>query len=538
MTMNSFNNSSSAAYNKVHGIKAASQQIITSEDLQWEDPEELKNELLPVKPFTEDMLPDSLSNFVFDESYRMQCPPDYIAVALLVTMSSVIGAGCSIRPKQNDTWSVVPNLWGGIIAPPGELKTPALASVVNLLKSLEDDAYNALQEEKKDFEADKMIFTATRSTLESEIKTAVKDRHNKEAAPIDAIKKELIDLEEPIEPKPKRYLTNDSTVAKLTELLASNTRGLLVFKDELTGLLASLDREDREEDKSFYLEAWNGSGSHTTDRIKRGTTRIPNTCLSLLGGIQPDKILSYLAKTVRLNNNDGFVQRFQLLVYPDRVNWEFVDQKPDSIANDKVRATLKALSNSEFINLGAELNENTEIPYFHFSLEAQGVFNTWLVDLQKRKLRSDDESIILEHLSKYRSLLPSLALIFHLSEVINTNKPGKVTAKATQLAINWCDYLESHARRVYGQLAGLSFKAAIRLCNKIKSNALEDGFSARDVQRKGWQYLDTKEAVIDACELLIDANWLKMETLAPGESGGPKRPVYRVNPKAIRRKGS
>jgi hypothetical protein len=38
------------------------------------------------------------------------------------------------------------------------------------------------------------------------------------------------------------------------------------------------------------LEAWNGNSSHDVDRIGRGSIHIPNLCITILGGIQPDKL--------------------------------------------------------------------------------------------------------------------------------------------------------------------------------------------------------------------------------------------------------
>jgi putative DNA primase/helicase len=53
---------------------------------------------------------------------------------------SIIGAGCTVRPKQKDNWTEVPNLWGAIVARPGRLKTPALNQTFRPLRGLEDIA--------------------------------------------------------------------------------------------------------------------------------------------------------------------------------------------------------------------------------------------------------------------------------------------------------------------------------------------------------------------------------------------------------------
>ena len=40
-------------------------------------------------------------------------------------------------------------------------------------------------------------------------------------------------------------------------------------------------------------------------------------CVSLLGGIQPRPLAAYLRETFGRGKDDGLIQRFQLLVYPD-----------------------------------------------------------------------------------------------------------------------------------------------------------------------------------------------------------------------------
>lgn len=76
--------------------------------------------------------------------------PDW---ALFLTTSAMIGTACGIKPKQQDDWMVVPNLWGGLIARPGMLKTPAVAEVMRLIKPLEAAA-------KKSYDAEMMRYLA------------------------------------------------------------------------------------------------------------------------------------------------------------------------------------------------------------------------------------------------------------------------------------------------------------------------------------------------------------------------------------------
>ena len=112
----------------------------------------------------------------------------------------------------------------------------------------------------------------------------------------------------------RRYVVNDSTVEKLGELLNENPNGVLLFRDELSGWLRTMDREGHENDRAFFCESWNGTGSYVYDRIGRGTVYIPAACLSLLGGIQPGPLQGYLQEVFgRGATDNGLIQRFQLM---------------------------------------------------------------------------------------------------------------------------------------------------------------------------------------------------------------------------------
>ena len=65
---------------------------------------------------------------------------------------------------------------------------------------------------------------------------------------------------------------------------------------------------------------------------------------------------------------------------------------------------------------------------------------------RENRLRSGVEPPAIEsHLAKYRSLIPSIALISHLVD----GDRGPVPLDPLERAIRWGTYLESHARRIY-----------------------------------------------------------------------------------------
>ena len=494
----------------------------------WPEPEPIRNELRAVAPLRQEMIPEPFRACLVDISYRMQCPIDFVATAAVAMTGSLIGAGCGIKPKQRDDWLVVPNLWGGVIGRPGMMKTPALAEAFKPLVRLEAQAKEEYDEAMRGYEAALVMHGARKKALEAEMLSAAKGKGNKERN----LEKEYAQLELPVRPVWKRYKTNDSTIEKLSELLSENPRGILYTRDELTGFLVTLDREDRKADRSFHLEGWNGNGSITTDRIGRGTIYTPNLCESIFGGIQPSKLIGYPSQAVRNIENDGLIQRFQLLVFPDEPqDWRLVDQYPDHEAKNRAFMVIETLAKMDFCANGAILEEGEKSPHFHFSPDAQQVFNVWLTAQEEKLRKKSEEPIMTEHFAKFRSLIPSLALIFHLIEVADGAATGAVTLRSVQRAVQWCEYLETHARRIYGLVNDIGIQAATRLASKIQEGVLRDGFTARDVYRKEWGLLDTKELVELAIEELVFAGWLRVEPPAPNPVGRRQLPVIRINPK-------
>ncbi|OGT57591.1 MAG: hypothetical protein A3F14_05565 [Gammaproteobacteria bacterium RIFCSPHIGHO2_12_FULL_43_28] len=494
----------------------------------------------PVVSLHESNFPAPFRDWILDVSERMQCPADYIAITAIVEAAAIIGTGCGIKPKQHDDWLVIPNLWGGLVGHPGKLKSPAVAEALHPLGQLEAAAKKAFDAEFASYLADMELYKAGREALKDALVKSSKQALQRKSSTNDfdtlSLKEKLMQVKEPLKPIWKRYKTNDATIEKLSELLAENPRGLLLYRDELVGLLSSWDREGREGDRAFFLEAWNGYGSLTTDRISRGTVHTENLCLSIFGNIQPAKLAHYLDRAIRGIDNDGLLQRFQLLIYPDQLkHWQLIDRAPNRQAKERANSIFHKLATMDFVREGACKDEGDRYAYYRFNEEAQAFFNEWLSTLEQTQLQKDDPPILLEHLSKYRSLMPSLSLIFHLITVADGQPSQHITVESVRMAWVWVLYLEQHARRIYGMANSIVQQAAIKLGNKILAGELQLIFSVRDIYRKEWTLLENREIVQKACEELVDADWLGVASHQQS-TGRPKSPVYVVNPKLIRDK--
>jgi hypothetical protein len=513
----------------------------TEADGTWPEPKPIIAELKPVPAFDADtLLPDVLRAWIMDEAERMPCPPDFIAAAALVALGSIIGARCAIKPKVRDSWLIVPNLWGGIVGDPSAKKSPAWDAALKPLDRLIAKAREAHSAALADYETDKVVFDAQKDAIEGRIKEAAKKPSKGDPA---SIAKELRTHGEqaPEVPTLRRYKTNDTTVEKLGELLRENPTGLLILRDELVGLIATWEREGREGERAFFLEAWNGSQSFDTDRIGRGHICIPNLCASIFGGIQPDKLTVYLEQAAHALANDGMLQRFQLLVYPDPRRWEWRDRAPDKAVRDAAFAIFEKLADFDPVAWGAApKGDFAKFSHFRFSDNAQGVFIEWSGDMHRTRIPKEDEPIVRQHLAKFDKLFPALALIFHLVDCASQGLRGSVTKEAALRAAAWCEYLEAHARRCYGLIKDDGLRAAQALAAKLEHGALEDGFTLRDVRRNQWRSLTTDEAIQAALDWLEDEDWLRSEaTGGTGPGSGRRTLRYGIHP-AIKskRKGS
>jgi len=491
--------------------------------INWPEPLPLPQGLSPVKSLDPVMIPEPFRKWLMDISDRMQIPPDFSTAAAIVSLGSVIGRSCGIYPKRHDDWIAVPNLWGAVVGRPSLMKTPAVTEAQRHLNRLEAEARDDYQDAATTFETDEEFMKLKRAAINESIKSAVKKN---DAAQIDSLRAALAELHIDA-PVRRRFQTQDGTSEKIGELLNQNPRGLLVNRDELIGWFRSLARDGREGDRAFYLEAWNGNRGYIYDRIGRGTLDIPALCLSIFGTITPGPLSTYVYQAKRGGNgDDGLLQRFQVLVWPDApTEWKNVDRFPDTAEKNRAWDIFKKLSGDI---PGTIVTEEGSIPCLRFSSGAQSVFDEWREGLEKR-LRGDHGlyPAMESHLIKYRKLMPALALIFHLVEVADNTATGAVSETAALMAAAWCDYLESHAARVYGAAVMPGLESAREIIKHIKRGAIHDQCNPKDIYRNHWSRLGTPEEVKAGLEVLQEYEWLIVKKL---NTGGRPSEIIMLNP--------
>jgi len=192
----------------------------------WPQPQPLGGELPAVQGFDVVLLPGSLRPLVTDTADRMQVPLDFPAVISVLCLAGAVNRRATIQPKASDTsWTVVPNLWGGIIAPPGLMKSPVISVVTQPLTRIEASWRAEYESAKSAYEHEKEELELRRAAWREQYKAACK-KSGKDASlrPDDSI----------AEPVCRRLLTQDATSEKLHEILRDNPAGVVVIRDELS----------------------------------------------------------------------------------------------------------------------------------------------------------------------------------------------------------------------------------------------------------------------------------------------------------------
>ena len=505
-----------------------------SEDAEW-------GPLLPlpavssVESMPLDMIPTSLQAFIQDITDRFNCSPEVPAVSTVAALSGVVGRGLGIRPDKTDDHVIVGNLWGCNADYPGSMKSAILKDAVRPLYRLDAEARKEQDaSDSLDNEADSVVAGAEIDALKRRVKETnpgpeqedAKRRLREKIA-----EKQSLDQSAPL---PRRYWTTDATPEKLGMLLGENPRGLTVVRDELAGLFAAWTKAGHEDERPFYNVAWNGDSSYYVDRVGRSSIHMPALTLAVVGCTTPG-LLARLVDSAAGGGDDfdGMLQRFQLLVYPERrTSWTRATHPADLEARESAYQIFSKLANLDAEHFSSAVTTNVDIPYVAFSSEAQLRWNDWRYELEHRLLSPElaETPAYLAYLGKERSLVPSLALIFHLSQWASGMPAGPVSATALDLAIQWAAYLETHARKVYEVELNPGPRKAALLLSKIKSGRVQHGTPVREIGRHQWAGLTNAADVALAIDTLNDCNLARTVTIEASVAGGRPSDVIHLHP--------
>lgn len=466
----------------------------------------LSEELPPVPNLDENMVPVAIRNYAFDEARRIQCPVVFIVVQIIAALGSMIAYNYKVQIKANDDFAIFPNIWCMIIGDPSVKKSPALQSAMRAIYWLEAKARELAKSVQHDLEMYEKAGVDPYADKKAMAKSLLEEGKKEDAFKL------LNEIEKATNTEPERYTIADATVQALGVALKKNPHGLIMIRDELGALINHLERTENADIRAQFMEMFAGNNPLIVDRIGRENIHLLRVILSITGSIQPSVLNRFVNQAVNGHINDGFMQRFQLAVWPDPVkDIGWIDMKPSLGALEAYQA---------LFNRFAELRSDDDTPkVLRFSDDAMDVvknyWNTFSADIQDEDLHP----VVRSHLAKSPKLFGTIAAVFHLAE----NDDLVISKANAELALRWYLFLKPHVIRIYSGSTNAPIAAAKNLLRKREK--LEETFSIRDIRRKGWIGLKESKSIEQALEVLVDHNYLR--EVLPSISPARGRPTVR-----------
>lgn len=445
------------------------------------EPRPFQVKLTPVPTFPMEIFPEEIQTYLAVLSSQFSQESDYAATTFTITIGGLIGRSVHLKMRASNPWVEVANCWGMLVGAPSAKKSPILRQIFKLLEPLNKHAEEQFSKELKNY------------------------RTRKRAA--DKSKEEFDELP----PILRRYTTDDATTPKLRELMAENPRGIILKNDELKGQLERLDKQGNEGDRSFMMSCWPGLEYYTEDRVCRGSKLNIPIALTWIGCIPPSPLQRYLCEAMgRGTGADGFMQRFQLVCYPDHQKTFILSDKvmPPAIET-KIKGIIEQL----------ETNFSGQPRQLSFNDEAQVYFDQWLIN-HENDTRSGVHPLHWEsHLGKQAKVVAIFAIILHrLKEAINDILEDKVSLNTLQAALKAQVYYLGHAHRCYDSIVGGAVNDAEIILELIRRKRLPQRFKAQDIYHQGLGGLSDSGRVRDALDLLQDYGWM-ISTKVKGARG-------------------
>ncbi len=497
---------------------------------EWGEPTPLL-ELMEVTPLDLDLVPDAWRNWLIDNSSRIGCPNELLFINALSALSILIGRLFTVQPKERDSgWKAnLTQLWTIVLASSGSKKSPARSAAFAPLDEFERKMF------KEFLEATKRNAPEIKRLKELERELLKQSTKGSDASEIEAELAQIHETLRNLETSQHRLMTQEPTIQAICTILRSNHLGIAIVLDELTSFFLSLDKDNRQSDRQFYLTGWNANSPYTSDTVSRGTTRVEHLAITVSGSIQPAIFKKYCHDLIRnRREGDGLLARFQLLALAAGRSGKGADTEPDKAAQAVYAKCFRAIGDLRLRR--SEEGPNYAQVVFRFSPEAQLLFNEYLDCLEDEILESEGDELYHDYLAKQRSTMPLVALLMEVIEISSSGSDQVVCARlegeaiisldSTQRAAAICDWMKNTAKSLYSGDNDSAHYCAHQLLKRGATVRI-DGLTESDILKKKWSGICDKEILNQALDVLCDHNYIRKISIV---TRGRPRQEIKVNP--------
>lgn len=453
------------------------------------------------------LIPVSLRAWIVDEAERIGVPIEAVAGPAIVAAGATIGTTALIQVMEhNPGWLEPGTLRGMLVGASGTKKTPSAKAALHPLEQIEAS-------KRREFEASTHKRNAQLAILNRDIAAISKGRRASGASATtgeEARLESLLEEQANVPLAPARIVTNDATVESLGSLNQANPRGMFLFRDELEGLLNTMQRDGHQNDRTFFLESYNAKAAYTFDRIGRGTVSVDPLALSMYGLTQPSMLAQHIASLDRHAGGDGFFARFQLVTLLDaREVGSGQNRLMDDAAFAQAMAVFRTLDEQALAAIKGQPRGHHRT--VRFAPDAQEHFDGWRASIEERVLALG-ETALAAYCAKTPAAGARMALIVHLLDKAGGHPATEVTLEQARQATGLMDHFLAHAEILYAREQHPHARLARSIANKIDDGLISDGMSLTDIgglfDGKARGSMDDVRAALD---LLSNLNWLRVE---------------------------
>ena len=393
------------------------------------------------KPETEkptfplDSFHESIQTFLSICNQANDYNKDFLAVSALYTFASICGNSFKLKVKNG--WIAPSIFWFVAVGETGTMKTHPLKYITKPITKLDMQSKKQYDQEMKDWIANE--------------KKGQK-------------------------PNFKQIQVNDYTLEALHDVCLFNKRGVGLFRDEIVGFLKDMNKYRKGSDEEFWLESFN-NGSYIVNRVTKDVIAIENTCINILGSIQPD-VLSGIAKE---REGNGLIERFLFTVSEENIHHLKDSEIPLEWEKWWESIILQFNSYCQLIDEKATIIDLT--PENFKQLQK---YDIELTEIQ----RSENEtSGIKNYVSKIKTYMPRFILLLAVIDGFMDGTFPEINTSHVDRAYSFCKYFIDAAKSVFSdadcknEIRSVAENLRGKTKTEIITALVEKGFKQKDVAK-------------------------------------------------------
>lgn len=451
------------------------------------------------QPFPTHVLPEPFAQFVRDAAAAMGVDESFVALPLLVLLGAAIGT--TRRIKLKSTWKEYPIIWAIVVAYSGQKKSPPFDAALAPIHAMQRQAQQKLLSDQ-----------AAHTESEKDYKAKL--------AEWKAAKKLKAAVGEPPEPPPppaelRHFKVQDTTIEAVATILSKNERGVLMYRDELSGWMAGMNeyKGGKGSDAAHWLEMFSGRPDKI-DRVGRGTIFIPRSATWITGTIQPD-ILRRCLGAEHIENGLAFRP---LYAFPPKRQVKWSEAELDENLETAVRDAVRKLFGLTF----RTMPDGDQIPFdVPLSYSAKQEFIRFVNDHGAEQFEMND-SALESAWSKLEGYAARLALIVHFARWAAGDSTladvDKVDFQSMKAGIALSRWFGGEFERLLSFMRESDEDAEVREIVEI-IRGMGGTVTVRAFQRRGKKYAVKADAVA-ALSLVEAAGLGEWKYPQPGHKGG------------------